>query len=305
MDGAGARNYAEEVAAGWRIFFEQLPARTLVLDLCTGNGAIALIAAEVSRRKANDMIVVGVDQADIDPLRYVDSFREDLETIEFKAGVRVEKLPFADRSAGAVVSQYGIEYSQMDRSLAEVGRVLSPGGRLRFVVHAAEGAIAAGAEKSVKEADFLLVEVDLTGMAGRCLQAVLAVERDAAAPPTKKRIAEEGVEQFRAALATAARQAEAATDQTMIRTAISVLTDTYSKRGYFELPQLLKKVDEVRTEIVAHRGRSLALVEAALSEEDLKVVDGHFRSAGLEMRHSPLKKQERLIGYVLDGGRSV
>src|SRR4030095_8608677 len=44
--GVGAGNYGDEIAAGWREFFLGLPAGARVLDLCTGNGAIAVMALE-------------------------------------------------------------------------------------------------------------------------------------------------------------------------------------------------------------------------------------------------------------------
>ncbi|HEV2079713.1 MAG TPA: methyltransferase domain-containing protein [Allosphingosinicella sp.] len=304
MDGAGVGNYAEEVAAGWRRFFEELPPQSRVIDLCTGNGAIALIAAQVARRKENGMAIVGVDRAAIDPGSYVNKFREDLDRIDFRAGVEAEELPFPDESASAIVSQYGIEYSDMERSIAEAARVLAPSGRIRFVLHAAEGVVAAGAVATVRDADFLLREIDLPGAAAECLSAVLAVERGSPSQPGNRELAEESVARFQAALAAAEQYMASATEPAMIHTAGSVLADTYSKRGYFDLPQLLAKVEEVRTEIMAHKGRSSALVEAAVGRKDLGRMSERLRSAGVpEVSCSPLTKDDRLIGYVLEGSR--
>ena len=305
MDGAGATNYDEEVAQGWRDFFESLTPHTDILDLCTGNGAIALIAAEVSRRKAGGMAITGVDKAQIDPAAHVTKFRQDLDAIRFMAGVAAEDLPFADCSFGAVVSQFGIEYSDTHRSGAEVIRVLAPGGRVRLVVHAAEGAIAAGTKEVLSEADFLLEESDLPGVAARCLEAVIAVERNPGASAQARTLAEQQVRNFREALARAAERLKHATDKAMIRNTASVLADTYKKRGYFELPELLAKVEEVRTEIVAHRGRSIALANAAVSEEGLRALCDQWGAAGLELTYSPLHKRERLIGYVVNGTKGV
>lgn len=305
MDGAGLSNYAAEVAEGWRNFFEELPPHSIVLDLCTGNGAIALLAAEIGRRNDRDFAVIGVDQAAIDPRRYVTKFREDLGHIEFRARVNVEELPFANQSVGAIVSQYGIEYTDMRRSLAEVERVLSPGGRLRFVVHAADGVVAAGARSTINDADYLLTEVDLPGVTARCLTAVLAVERGSDVTQEKKIVARAAIKQFEAALRGAAERMEIAIDRTMIRNAGSVLVDTYSKRRYFPLSRLLEKVDEVRTEIVAHKGRSRALVESALRDGDIGSICRQLGQAGLEVTYSSLKKQDRLIGYVLEGSKKL
>ena len=53
-------NYREEVAGEWRSFFDSLPNGASILDLCTGNGAIAVMAAESSRRFVDRLAVQGV-----------------------------------------------------------------------------------------------------------------------------------------------------------------------------------------------------------------------------------------------------
>jgi hypothetical protein len=49
--------------------------------------------------------------------------------------VGTEQLPFADGSFDLVTSQFGLEYTQLPRSLAEARRVLRAGGALRAVLH--------------------------------------------------------------------------------------------------------------------------------------------------------------------------
>ena len=53
----------------------------------------------------------------------------------------MESLPFAARSFGAVVSQFGYEYSHTAQTAREIDRVLAPGAKLSFVIHHAESAI--------------------------------------------------------------------------------------------------------------------------------------------------------------------
>ena len=49
------------------------------------------------------------------------------------------------------------------------------------MIHAADGLVAADAREVIADADLLLDDIDLTGCARRCLEAVLAVERAPAA----------------------------------------------------------------------------------------------------------------------------
>src|SRR3982751_3552908 len=54
--------YARGIAGGWRGFFSALPDRARILDLCTGNGAAALIAAATAREESRNFRIVAVDQ---------------------------------------------------------------------------------------------------------------------------------------------------------------------------------------------------------------------------------------------------
>lgn len=301
LDGPRLANYSEAVAAGWRAFFHSLPKETKVLDICTGNGAIALLAAQVSRTEGKGFGVTGVDQADIDPKTYVTKDVEDLRTIEFVPKVAAEYLPFPDQSFGAIVSQYGIEYSDLSKSLPEVTRTLEPGGSARFVLHAAEGVVRANSESVITDADFLLTRLDIFAKARRCIEAVVGVERKPAPADTECRAADECFASFGKALESSADYMGRAGDPEMIRNAASVLLDSFQKRGYFDLPELLAKIDEVRREVVCHRGRSLALIEASQSREQIGEIAEMFRSAGAwQASCSELNNDEGLIAHVLE-----
>ena len=301
FDGGGERNYDESVAAGWRAFFAGLPERTRLLDLCTGNGAAALIAAEVGLAQDKGFEIVAVDRAQIDPPAYVSRHRQELATIDFRPGIEAEELPFDDGRFDAVVSQYGIEYSDLERSLPELVRVLSHGGRARLVMHAAEGVVAADARTVAEEAEFLLDRIDLPGTARRCFVAVTAAERDPNADEDAHRRARESLSAFEAALAETARRIPAAMDKAMLRRCGAVLLDTFKRHGRLEVDLLVAKADEVRDEIAAHRGRLQALIDAAVTEAELGELAARLRAAGAgQVAASELYHGPALIGHVLE-----
>jgi SAM-dependent methyltransferase len=301
FDGAGARNYDACIADGWHRFFLDLPNGCSILDLCTGNGACALIAAETSRTAGKDFDIVAVDQADIDPALYVTRCTADLATIRFHGGTSVEALPFPEPRFGAVISQYGIEYSDLDRSLAEAIRVLSPGGALRLVIHAAEGRVAAAARAVIAESDLLLDEIDLTGCASRCFVAVTAAERQPNADAEARRSADRTLAAFQQALMDSARQVALAADATMFRNSGAVLLDTYQRRTHFSLDALLAKAETIEAEIRAHRGRLAALVAAALDAPAAELLAEQVRRAGAAGSASmPLMDRDGLIGHVVE-----
>jgi SAM-dependent methyltransferase len=302
FDGAGARNYDESVTAGWRAFFGALPARSRILDLCTGNGAIAILAAEASLGQAKSFDIVAVDQADIDPRAYLSRHQPELATIAFRPGTRVESLPFADRSIDAVVSQYGVEYSDLARTLAEIGRVAAAGARVRLVLHAAEGVVSTDARKVIEDADFLLTAIDLPGAARRCFVAVCAAERNEKAGEAAHREARDSLAAFEAALAETARRLPTATDAKMLRNSGAVLLDTFKRHARLEVDQLVAKAEEVRTSILHHRGRLQALVDAAVTRAELDGIAEALRGARAEqVTATELRSGPALIGYVVEG----
>lgn len=125
----------------WNEFADLLPDRARLLDLATGNGTVARICAARARSRRITLQIDAVDAAAIDPDKYARPTALNLREIRFHAGVRLESLPFADESFDGVVSQFGFEYADEAAAASEAVRVLAPGGRLRLVIHARDGAI--------------------------------------------------------------------------------------------------------------------------------------------------------------------
>lgn len=130
-----SRNYEGELAEQWLTFFTETNVHGgKVIDLATGNGALIDLAINVGHyRKAE---YIGVDYA---TLNIGDNLNH--PNITFLQEQNIESLPFADNAVTAVVSQFGIEYSDLNLTLNEVSRVLRPGGKLRVVVHRKESVI--------------------------------------------------------------------------------------------------------------------------------------------------------------------
>jgi SAM-dependent methyltransferase len=100
-----------------------------VLDVACGTG---VLAREVANRVSPGGTVVGLD---LDPgmLAVARTSRPDLEWREGNA----ESLPFPDATFDAVVSQFGLMFvPDPPRALAEMWRVLEPGGRMAVAVWA-------------------------------------------------------------------------------------------------------------------------------------------------------------------------
>jgi SAM-dependent methyltransferase len=95
-----------------------------VLDVCTGHGVLAAAAAE------RGAVVAGLDFAE----EVVAVARRNVPGVEFRQG-DAQDLPYLDGAFDGVVCGYGlIHVSDPGRALAEMCRVLRPGGRLAVSV---------------------------------------------------------------------------------------------------------------------------------------------------------------------------
>jgi SAM-dependent methyltransferase len=147
---------ALEIARLWQGWLAAFPDGARILDVATGNGIVLAYAASAGRAWGRRFVLTGVDLADIDPPRYLCSIDPALRTAAFRGGVAAEALPFADSSFDVVVSQYGIEYAELDRALAEAARVLVPGGALVWLAHADGSEIVRQHRRQAQEFDYLL-----------------------------------------------------------------------------------------------------------------------------------------------------
>ena len=126
-------NYGGSVRDFWWRVFATLPASARVLDICSGNGAVALLAADYSREHQRNLQIHAVDRAEIDPGRALG--QELTAAIRFQGGVAVESLPFEADSFDLVTAQYGLEYTDAQVSVPELARVLRFGGQLAVIHH--------------------------------------------------------------------------------------------------------------------------------------------------------------------------
>jgi ubiquinone/menaquinone biosynthesis C-methylase UbiE len=147
-------NYDGEVAEFWAEVFSQVPARGAVVDLCTGNGAIALLAAQYSKKSGVPFDVTAVDAAQIRPDAIGQQFPsqgELLRRIHFLPNTRVEELELTRAGFDLVTSQYGLEYCDWQSAAETVFALLKPGGRLVLVSHSATSDIMAFMEQERRE----------------------------------------------------------------------------------------------------------------------------------------------------------
>lgn len=153
FQGRFQNNYDGRVRRFWERLVELTADGAAVLDLATGNGALAALLAEMASSQGKHLELVGVDFADIAPAETVPGeHRRWLEQVRFLPGRRIEDTGLEDASFDLVVSQFGFEYGDRERTLDEIARLLEPGsGRFAAIAHHEDSAIVRQARDGVEQ----------------------------------------------------------------------------------------------------------------------------------------------------------
>ncbi|RMF67990.1 MAG: methyltransferase domain-containing protein [Alphaproteobacteria bacterium] len=288
--------YAGPIAAHWeRLFLRGLRPGQRLLDLCAGNGAIAVLAARtILRRKKGRIRIDAIDRAAIDPLRFLELEAPVARQIRYHPKTDATALPFPEATFSWVVSQFGVEYAPRSAVVAEALRVTRPGGRLHFVMHAREGLLARQAERERKEAEVLRQAPFLVRT--REILTQLKAGHDPAGAQLLLQALKAEIERF----LTSHGQP---VNPQMVRHACNLCLHTASVAPHFPLATLLAKIAELEAELDAHAGRLQDLLAAAVSQEDLARWRADLAAHGavrIEMGALRVAPREALVAWTVD-----
>ena len=135
-----AANYDGEIAAFWSAQFCAVPEGGRMLDVCTGNGPIPLLAAAEFAARGRHVELVAIDAANIDPGSVAaahPTLASLVARVQFVGNSPVESHDLPSEHFDLVTSQYGIEYADWHAAAGQVTRALKPGGRLAIICHCA------------------------------------------------------------------------------------------------------------------------------------------------------------------------
>lgn len=151
-------NYDGNIADFWNTFFGRLPNNVQILDLATGNGALALLAANFAAKQGRHFDITGLDYAEIDPAgKVLPSQTEAVRAmISFCPHRTMEQTKLASASFDATISQFGFEYADRELAIAEVSRVLKPNGRFAALMHVEGSILHQQAISGLKEVEYCL-----------------------------------------------------------------------------------------------------------------------------------------------------
>jgi ubiquinone/menaquinone biosynthesis C-methylase UbiE len=287
--------YDLEVRDAWVEFFSMLPRTARMLDVGTGNGVVALIAAETAADKGAQWEIHASDLARIDPARHVRDGARRLAGIRFHPGVATERLPFDDATFDAVSGHYALEYCDTAAALAQVHRVLKPGGDAQFIIHSNDSVLVRTALASLREAELVLKDTKLYRRLHRL------VTMDQVSPG----ITDRATAELRTAI-QAVKQALPSAKQAGAGRVLDVAMDATQKlllaRKQMRPDAAGLEVDRAEEDLRASARRLNDLVEHARSDEQMQLIETQASAAGFTAieRAPQYHAGSNLVGWRLE-----
>ncbi|MCP5474848.1 MAG: class I SAM-dependent methyltransferase [Lysobacterales bacterium] len=296
-------NYGDSIGAFWRSVFEPLKATDRVLDIATGNGALPRLLLDTRTTALGMPEVDAIDLAAIDPpwLRGCDTGVR--ERLRFHADIAAESLPFADASFDLVISQYGLEYSDLSLSVHELLRVLKPGASVALIVHHADSLPVRLGRAERVEIDGLLQSGGLIQRARRLLpflarlgtpEGAASVQRDPEAAKARQRY-NEAMRELQQRASGLAGDFLGETQQALGQ--IVAATPVIGQRAAeTQLQALVEHLNQSRL-------RQAELVAHALSADRLQSLGQQLAQRdGLALEIAEIRVREELFGWSLRAG---
>jgi SAM-dependent methyltransferase len=138
--GAFEAGYDGEILSFWESHLGVGDLNSIV-DLACGNGALTWLLDTTRNDPVQRSSIVGIDFADIDPLHTLGINSDDHPMVSFIGSTSIESLPLESGSVDAAVSQWGLEYSDIAKTVPEIARVLRPTSAIFLVCHTADSDI--------------------------------------------------------------------------------------------------------------------------------------------------------------------
>ena len=160
-EGEQGSGYSNEIADFWTSQFKSLSKGSTLVDLGTGNGAVAVLAQLYSEANQSNFQVYGIDAADITPkkINHKDAkVKKALSKINFIPNTLIEQSNFESNSVDFYFSQFAFEYSNMEKSVQHCAQCLKSGGKITLLSHHPDSEISKDSQVGASVIHYILHE---------------------------------------------------------------------------------------------------------------------------------------------------
>jgi ubiquinone/menaquinone biosynthesis C-methylase UbiE len=145
-------NYDGEIKEHWDTVFKDISNDSCIVDLCTGNGALLSLLDRYATDNKINFKAYGIDYAKLNP-KITDKIKS--LNIILKENTGIENTGLKDKSVDLAISQYGIEYANIDDSVKELDRILKADAKISFIMHEESSQIIIDGYQSLKQIELV------------------------------------------------------------------------------------------------------------------------------------------------------
>ena len=161
----------------WQSVYATFPNDAVVVDLGAGNGALSHLYCQFLSSASSHSTCASHACHLWHNVDYAHITAPTLHPWISHTQADMHELPFADNSVDVIVSMYGIEYSDVTRTLTQAARVLKPDGQCVLVMHHPKSVITAQSKITIAVINAMLQEPMLNGLTGVNIDNVDALKR--------------------------------------------------------------------------------------------------------------------------------
>lgn len=282
LPGSYPGNYDGSIRAFWARHLDRLGQAGRMLDVATGNGALPALALELLG-VGHAPEIDAIDSARIHP-SWVSQYTEDARArLHFHERVRAEQLPFHNERFDLITSQFGFEYTDSQRTLPELARVLRPGGTLALVMHHRHSRLSTVASEEAAHLEWLLGNNGLPALALPMYPYVAkAADPQGRAALREDHGAETARARFNQGMQAFQQRLDGADVPDTLIDAYNFIANAFGKLSSGEPPAHALQAHEHHLEsLQAARQRCLNLYAHALSESDMVALRSQMAMLGL------------------------
>ncbi len=290
FQGAFEHNYDGPIRDFWHAQFSRLPDDANILDLGTGNGALALLAAEYAHSHALDFQITGIDFAAIQPLQLQEK-NPRLQDIHFIANTPMETTGLATGSQDLVMSQFGFEYGDMQASLKEVKRLLKPAmGSFSAMIHHQDSAVLKQAREALQQIK-RCENSSLTEVAEQLVKLQQKLADNSRLTAAQQQQAQQLHQRFTQGMEKLHRYARQLKDPSHVQMFTRNLMILFDRRNAARISpqQRLQTIALLRSENENYRRRMKDLRAAAYSEQDFTALQQGLKNIGLTVEATEIQ----------------
>ncbi|HDK37461.1 MAG TPA: class I SAM-dependent methyltransferase [Thiolapillus brandeum] len=283
--GAFAHNYDGPIKAFWQEVFSRLPENSSILDLGTGNGALALLAVEYAHTHDSHFQVTGIDFADIQPSQLEDK-NPLLREIRFIGNTPMENTALEPASQDLIMSQFGFEYGDMQASLKEVKRLLKPeNGCFIAMIHHQDSAVLKQAREALQQIR-RCENSGLTEKAERLVMLQQILAKNGHLTAAQQQQAQQLHQSFTQGIDKLNRYARQLKDPSHVQIFTRNLMTLFNRHNAARISpeQRLKAIALLRNENENYRQRMKDLRTAAYSEQDFTALQQALKKNGWQIK---------------------